>query len=642
MTSSEQDTSSSGAEDLARAVRAGETRRAARILSALEALHALPTSPTESRGEAEGDAPRPGSRQAGGLTEDGDFVPFYFTDRGRAETYAREHGFLGDEEVADPPSYTDPTAPLRAALDEGYAGIVIDPGSDHPVVLTPDTMKEILGARETPGDDSADEPVAGPDSETSGSGAAATVEPPSPHLLDLAQRVRRSPTLDPVPAPELPPARARELLQELRELRMEERIPVWEVVDSLAFQMRFFVPVAPDPAYGLRWPLVVRHPRDPELPSVWIFTDPDEARRALDPLPADVETLELSGLEAFRWIWAVPTPVREVVIDLYPDSPPPFFVPDTWMVGALYPHFMDCPDLRRVTRVPLPEIGGLPGARGTKPECVRALVEGWAGLERSGDGSAEAIRHAGGRYLPVVTSPEGARSPGSPAPGDRPIPGTDESEPPFRSWLVESSDVSGVVLDPDGPHPLALDHTDLAILTLWSETGEQPGGTALAGLVAELREELGAGAAGRILADWPRYFWALQTGGGGGDVGIGHEGGAGPAEAGSAARETRAMTLPERDACPVFTSEEKIRTFLQDCRDRGLVGPGMQGLAYLSGWAFNVFREIHLRYREGGWLDPDTAPPEDGLEIDTDMVRSALARIEWRLQPRVPGFLANN
>ena len=91
---------------------------------------------------------------------------------------------------------------------------------------------------------------------------------------------------------------------------------------------------------------------------------------------------------------------------------------------------------------------------------------------------------------------------------------------------------------------------------------------------------------------------------------------------------------------PVFTSEEAILHFLEDCRERGLVGSGMQALVYLSGWAFNVFREIHVRYREGGWLNPDAAPPNEGMEIDPEMVRSALARIELRLQPRIPGFLA--
>ncbi|MFW6199999.1 MAG: hypothetical protein ACOC8K_05455 [Gemmatimonadota bacterium] len=636
MTAPVPDPSPSSSEELARSVRGGNAARAAGILAAMEALYGLPTSTAKTGPES-----RPGSqpeaapgttseaqiRPAGSLTDDGGFVPFYFTDPQRAETYAREHSFLSEGEAVPAPRHADPKALLRSALDGRYAGIVIDPGTEDPAVLTPETMKEILGVPEGPGGRVEGGLEEGRPSEAPGPGPAAAVEPPPPHPLDLAQRVRRSPFLDPVPAPDIPPARARELLQELRQLQMEDRIPVWEVVDTLAFQMRFFVPVAPDPAHGLRWPLVVRHPRDREMPSVWIFTDPDEARRALEPLTADVETLELSGLEAFRWIWAVPTPVREVVIDLYPDSPPPFFVPDTWMLGALYPHFMECPDLGRVDKVPLSEIGALPGARGTKPECVRALVEGWADLERSGGGPTETVRHAGDRYLPVITSPE-RRGATAGARGFEPPP---ESDPPFRSWLTESVGVSGVVLDPDGPHPLILDHTDLAVLALWSETGRQPDGTALAELVEELREELGAGIAGRILADWPRYFWTLQAGGSG--VAAGEEAGT---DGG-----TRAMTLPERDTCPVFTSEEKIRRFLEECRNRELVGPGMQALVYLSGWAFNVFREIHVRYREGGWLNPDTAPPDEGMEIGTDMVRSSLARIEWRLQPRVPGFLAN-
>lgn len=626
MTPSDADEDIPPTEKVSRALEAGDVAAARRLLGALGPLFGLP-----------------GPREAGGgLTEDGEFVPFYFTDRERAEAYAQEHGFLartdgearaererrevqepreewegrrgrtGETPPAGPPVYEDPLAPLGKAVERGFGGVVIDPAGPRPLPLTRDTLVDLLSASD------ATAPDEGPE-RRSGAGVGESprqkqrTAPPSPHLLDLAERVRRSPTLDPVPPPARPATEAREVVQELRELLLEDRVPLWEVVDTLAYETAFHVPVAPEPAHGLRWPLLVRHPRDPSSPSVWIFTDEEKARRSLDDVPGQIETLRLSGLEAFRWIWAVPTPVKEVVVDLYPDSPPPLFVPDTWMLGAILPHFLDCPDLRGVRRVPREEIGGLPGARGTKPECVRALVEPW--IEGLGDAAdvggrggespeGEPVRHHGSRYLPVDSS--GAWSP---APS-----------PPFRAWLRASADYSGVLVDPDGPHPLPLDHADLAVLALWAEEGAQPDGTDLARLVEELRDDLGPAVRGRILADWPRYFWALQ---GGGD------------------EPTRALTLPDRDVCPVFTSEERIRTFLDEARERGLLGGEMEPLAYLSGWAFNVFREIHLRYREGGWLDPESPRPGTGLELDPDTVRGALARIEWKLQPRVPGFLAN-
>lgn len=610
-------------EGLRRAVEAGDLEAATRLLRAIGPLYGLP-----------------GARRAGGgLTADGDFVSFYFTDPGRALDYAREHDFLGREEDADPPRVDDPFEPLRQARDEDFAGVVLDPGSSRPLPLPVETIHGLLSHSERTDDDGevpgdADAGAAGEGTAEKGRGGAAPspsagggTPPPPPHLLDLAQRVRRSPPLDPVPPPDRSPAEARELIQELRELAMDDRMPVWEVVDTLAYEIAFHVPVAPEPAHGLRWPLTVRHPRDSDSPSVWVFTDPDRARRSLDQLPGKVETLRLSGLEAFRWIWAVPTPVPEVVVDLYPDSPPPLFVPDSWMLGALYPHFLDCPDLRRVGRVPRDGLGSLPGARGTKLEAIRALTEPWIDLTGAGaaadapprmtpaaaeradpataEQESELVRHDGGRYLPA--RPSGAW--------------TRASSPPFRAWLRASSDHSGVLLNPESEAPLALDHADLAILALWAESGSQPRGEEVAALVEELREDLGPATAGRILADWPRWFWALQ--GGGED------------------EPTRAMTLADRDTCPVFSSEDRIRAFLEQVREGGLVSGEMQPLAYLSGWAFNVFREIHVRYREGGWLDPEGPRPETGLEMGAETIRAALARIEWRLQPRVPGFLAN-
>jgi hypothetical protein len=204
--------------------------------------------------------------------------------------------------------------------------------------------------------------------------------------------------------------------------------------------------------------------------------------------------------------------------------------------------------------------------------------------------------------------------------------------------------MDGVLLDPASEHPLALDHTDLTVLALWCGMDERPDGTDLAVGIENVRGELGERIAGRVVADWPRYYWAQQ-----------------PAEGDEPGH---ALTLPDRDTCPVFTSEEKVTRFLGRVQDWELVDEGMKPAMYLTGWAFNVFREMTGRYEEGGWIDPramkileslsdaeetlggafDTIDPDatdgDGLEVSPAMAEAALERIDERLLPRVPGFVA--
>lgn len=658
----------SAVQELVRALRSGDLDGAAEVLSRIGTLFAIPPpAETMERLEREGET----LRVAGGLTREGDFVPFYFTDPDRARAYAVEHGFLDDPDGAMFTLGGDPADRLRACLERGFGGIVLNPGTESPAPIDRDTVAELArrmgvgweGEGEAVGAPAATAPTAsgaaGGDSAPAGGragsegrdrGGGEPLRPP-PHALDLADRVRKSPDLETLPPPDVEPTECGRTLQELRGLWAEDRIRVWELLDTLAYRMAFHVPVRPEPVQGLRWPLVARHPRDEETPSVWIFTDPDHAREAMASLPEEIETVRLSGLEAFRWIWAAPTPVEEIVMDLYPGSPGPFSIPDAWILSVFYPHFLDVSDLDRVERTPLGRIGELPGARGTKPECLRTLVEEWRELvsvEDEEGGAVDPLRHDGRRFRPVFSGPDRYFEFDSARP-DRsgiPVPMKDRDEAPFREWLLGATDCDGVILDPEGPHPLPLDHTDLAVLALWTGMGRRPDGTDLVVGVASIRDELGPGVCGRIVADWPRYYWALQPG--------------------EEDRQPQAMTLPGRDACPVFTSEEKIKRFLEKVREWELVEPSMQPLMYLTGWPFNVFREMLTRYRDGGWInpralsvarelgeagaaacellereDPDAADGE-GLEVAPEMVRSALARIEWRLQPRVPGFLATD
>lgn len=638
--------------ELVRAVRADDLDRVAEILTGIESLFSIPSQSDAVERLQSGEAGMPPA--AGGLTQDGDFVPFYFTDQDRARAYAVEHGFLDDPEQTMLTLGGEPARLIRVCLERGFGGMVLNPGTDHPAPLARQTVAELArrmgvqweGAEEEP--DAA--PAPGPRAESGGGDRSPTSAlTPPPHALNLAERVRKSPDLGTTPPPDVAAGECGRMLQELRELWAQDRIPPWELLDTLAYRMAFHVPVRPEPVQGLRWPLVARHPQNQEKPAIWIFTDPDQAREAMAGLSEDVETVRLSGLEALRWIWAAPSRIEEIIIDLYPGSPGPFSLPDVWALSVFYPHFLDYSNLDQVERVPLGRLGELPGARGTKAECVRALVQQWkelVALRSAEDGPVEPVSHGQRRFRPIFSAPDRYFDFDSARP-DRsgtPVPMKDRDEAPFREWLLQSKDCDGVILDPGSAHPLPLDHTDLAFLALWTGMGRRPDGTDLAVGVASARDDLGPRICGRIVADWPRYYWALQPG----------EGEEGP----------QAMTLPDRDACPAFTSEEKIQRFLGRVREWDMVPEGMQPLMYLTGWAFNVFQEMRTRYREGGWIDPraldiarelgeageaaaELLGPSDrdaldgeGLEVSPEMVRSALARIEWRLQPRVPDFLA--
>lgn len=648
------------AESLARAVQAEDLETAARLLAGLDDLLALPSQTKAVEYLEQGGEP---PEVLGATTAEGMFVPFYFTDGDHALAYLRDQGRVADDDEAMLLMSANPARRVRDSLERGFGGIVLNPRSSHAAVLDRDAVRALSGMLKGPapaagagspadaadggGETPAAEGAAPPD------GAAAverTAEPEgqgagSPEEI-LLSRVERAPTLDPVPPPGNGPEECRERFQELRREWDEDGIPAWRLLDGLGFELAVHVPVRPEPVFGLRWPLVSPHPDDPGQPAVRVFTHPDDAASALAELP-DVETVHLSGVEALRWIWASPGRIEGVVFDLYPGAPGHLTIPDTWALAVLYPHFLDYSELERVERVPLGRLGELPGARGLKAETVRALTERWSDLVTLEPGEGEPplrVERDGRRYLPAFTSPDRYFDFDSAHPDRSAAPHPAGDAAPFQDWLVASTECDGVLLDPESRRPLPLDHTDLAMLALWTGTGRRPDATDLVVGVESARQELGERIAGRIVADWPRYYWAIQRSDG--DT------------------PDQAMTLPRRDACPVFTSEEKVGRFLAKVREWELVGEEMKPAMYLSGWAFNAFREMAGRYREGGWINPramrileslsesggmldgafDAIDPDasdgDGLEVTPAMARAALERIDERLMPRVPGFVA--
>lgn len=630
------------AEALARAVRTGDLEAAARVLAGVETLLALPSQTKAVAYLEEGGDP---PEVLGSTTADGRFIPFYFTDGDHALDYLRQQGRVKEEDEAMLLMGGEPALRIRRCLERGFGGMVVNPGSSHAAVLDRETVRAVAGALK----------VGVPDVRGTGAGSdvrepldpasARTRGPATPGEV-LLQRAREAPDRAPVPAPDAPARECAERLQELRQAWREDEIPAWELMDGLAFELGVHVPVRPEPVFGLRWPLVSPHPDDPDRPAVRVFTDPDAARTALADLP-DVEAVHLSGIEALRWIWASPARIDGVVFDLHPGTPGHLVIPDTWALGLLYPHSLDYASLEQVKRVPLGRLGELPGARGVKAESVRALVEGWGDLvelQAGADGAPVTVEHEGRSYLPAFSSPDRYFDFDSAHPDGSADPRPAGDAAPFREWLLASAGCDGVLLDPASRHPLPLDHTDLTVLALWTGMGSPPDGTDLVVGVESAADQLGERVAGRIVADWPRYYCAQQPASGD--------------EAG------RAMTLPRRDAYPFFTTEEKVGRFLSRVREWEMVDDGMKPATYLTGWPFNVFREMRSRYVDGGWInpramrvleslsesggtqdgafdavDPD-APDGDGLEVSPSMVDAALQRIDERLMPRVPGFVA--
>jgi SseB protein N-terminal domain len=422
-----------------------------------------------------------------------------------------------------------------------------------------------------------------------------------------------------VPPPGRDPDESRAVFQALR-VRAEKRaINLWEYIDSMAFDLDLWVPVYPEPVDGFIWPLLSRHPDKEDKRIVFTFSHQPTA----EAMMPGVRFAHLSGIEAMRWVWAAPKHIDEIAIDLHKDTGGWLTFPNYWVLSAVYPQFIDVPDPAAVARVGLVRLGGLPGARGTKPEVARALAADWRELVTITDADGAPpppVEYDGRRCLPVFSDPKQCfaflsthrRYP------QRPV--RAGAEPPFGAWLAAASGCDGVVLDPTGPWPLVLDHTDLLWTELWARAGKPPEAGEVVAEVSRLRHAgtLSPALAARLVADWPRYFIGVARTETGGNV----------------------LKLPEGDVCAVFTSAEKANFFIDAHRTLGLFQgiEGMKPMPILHRWTHSVFHAVAEQF-EAACIDPEPRAGT-GLHLDQAGLAAAIERIEERLQPRVPGFVA--
>jgi hypothetical protein len=180
-----------------------------------------------------------------------------------------------------------------------------------------------------------------------------------------------------------------------------------------------------------------------------------------------------------------------------------------------------------------------------------------------------------------------------------------------------------VILDPAGPHPLTLDHTDLLVLDIWAgRPGPGPNGWSLINGISRLYNEkkIPATLAGRMVADHPRYWVGLsQTPDGGGVL----------------------LMVPKTDACALFTSQDlakKYIDFMASLENGGAQMEGMQPTPVLTRWHMSALTIAAGQFTEVA-INPDPYGFE-GLFLGRDAIESALERIDDKLKPRVPGFVA--
>lgn len=626
----------------------------ARALAGLDGLHVLPDQQTlirrlmesgpKSPSEVTGSTPAtpwPDSFPMSGERSDGgDFLPHVFSDGQLAREFAVADGQVGPD--ATVMTEGAPSAKrIREVLGEDWGGVWLDRGTDHEVFLDRPMLRRIL---ERMGD---------------GAAAPAPSEPPvRPHppppddgVFRAVHRLNVKTGPPVVPPPEVTETEVAERLRVLRQKWEEESLPPWKMLLEVAYETALWVPADPREMSGLRWPLMGKHPQQHDLKVIHAFASKEMAETTVRATGQDAPVYRLSGIEALRWMWATPQSLAAFLLHF---DPPFGFAGLTprMALSAIHPHFAHVPDLEAVPRVPPARLGEIPGARGTRPECVRALVGGWrelVGVSGPDGGTPVPVEHEGGRYLPAFTGAERyfAFDTAHPETSGTPVPAGEEA--PFRDWLLASRECDGVILDPSGPHPLVLDPTDLLFLSLWVRKGSRPDGTDVVRAVAELGDALDSRRVARFLVDWPQYFT------------VGH-----PTPEG---RIGEVLTMPDDPRrLSAFTTDGKAtRFFHQICHARELdLGEGWSHAELLSRWPINLFEILDAGFPEGAWLNPrglnfadhlaggeevalemlDMARTEldvdredgDGLEVTPEIVAAALQRIDETLAPRVEGL----
>jgi hypothetical protein len=441
---------------------------------------------------------------------------------------------------------------------------------------------------------------------------------------DLLAWARRYPTRPMVPPPGRADAESQRVFTALREHVQKQAISIPEYVRLLAYDVDFYVQPLPKPLGGLLWPQPYQDPDDREKSFVHTYTREATMREAVRNEPPEMRAYHrLSGIELMRWVWATPkNAAAEIYIDAYKGTPGYLKVPSRWALSFIYPLFADVESLESVPSVGLARVTGLAGARALHAEVARALLQAWKhllGTKARAAGAPVPVEHDGGRWLPAFTTGDQFFAYRAKNRGFDGVPVHADSLPPFGRWLAAARDCDGVVLDPGAPRPLALDHTDLLALDLWSRDSRQP---RAADLVRAAAQRLADGAiaprtAARVVADWPAWYVGVQRTETGANI----------------------LRVPQADALPVFASERTLASFVGFHTKAGSLKGSWEALPVLHRWTFSVFHEGVESYADGAWFEP-AADATGGLHVHGDMLQAALERVHERLTPRVPGFVA--
>ncbi|MGA1824769.1 MAG: SseB family protein [bacterium] len=530
---------------------------------------------------------------------------------------------------------------LNELLKAGITLLVVNHGLADMRLYNRDdiiTMANIVGIRVHPSQMSQSQPTATPaaglhkESQSQSSShitghnpdmtASGEEELPKPLAMALKHPMRPM-----FPCPEHSDAEAQMLFQGLK-MKVDQRsIDMWEILETLSFKIKFYMFIHPRPVDGLCWTQFFRSADDENKTITYLYTSEALIHNALKGSPPEYNRFRtISGIEALRWIWAAPTNIDLVGIDYYAQSPAHMRFPSFWALSSIYPLFYDIPDIQQIPHTEIAHAGSIPGARGLKPEVIRALLAGWKqliGIEPT-DENIPLISYQEKHYLPVFSSidqlcafsssPHGIK--GKPKP-------TTGSIAPFRRWLELTADSDGVILDPAAHHPLILDHTDLCVLDLWSQrSGSSPKGDEIISSVASLynNNRISSTCAARIVADYPRYWVGFDQ---------------------SADKNVSILMVPNTDACALFTSSQLLQDYLayqkgkSDNTRKHL--ETMSPTPILTNWNNSALALAAEQFLEI-WINPHPTG-DGGIHLKMDAINAGLARIDEKCKPRVPGFI---
>lgn len=392
------------------------------------------------------------------------------------------------------------------------------------------------------------------------------------------------------------------------------KAPKWQVAERVAFEMDLHVEIDPRRADGLRWPAFYNMKEDRPT-TAFVFTGAARAAEYVAKVAGGREFLAMAGIEAIRWLVSAPGKIAHVAIDAGETEGGRNLVVAA-LADALFPMNHAIGDLRRVPAVGLDRVGSLPGARGLKPEVVRALTLGWRNLV--GFKEPRTVGHAGRTWIPIASSVD-AFFASLPREAGRVAPDPAGKEPPFARWLGVAAGCDGLLLDATSTSPLALEPTDLVVLGLWAaHPDRQPTTGEVVAEVARLVQQgtLTATQAGRIAADLPDLWIVLRE----------------------RPPQVEMMMFPDTDALLLFTSEAAASAYLRLVVARWPSMADFHPGSARCAWTFHPLLVALESYTEA-WLDPVDPAKGGGLRLSNEALRAGVARLDETLRPRVPGFV---